>query len=143
MLPHFAQVREVTDVIADAVFIDVLKDLFFAGEFFGEGERLPDRAGVAAAASDVVDLSGAGGFDEFPDKRGDVVGMDVVADLFALVSENLVFTSFEVALHEVTQKSVEFDSTVVGAGETAATEAAGGESEVASIFLHHDIGGDF
>ena len=71
------------------------------------------------------------------------MGVDVVADLLASVTEDLVFASFKVAFHEVTEKAVELDAAVVRAGEASSAEAAGGESEVAAILLHHDIGGDF
>ena len=47
--------------------------------------------------------------------------MDVVADLFPLVSEDAVFFPLEVALHEIAEEAVELDSGVVGPGEAAPT----------------------
>lgn len=53
---HLIEVRDVTDVVAYPVVIDVLVDLFLAGKFFSNLESFPDRAGVVATAADVVDL---------------------------------------------------------------------------------------
>ena len=38
---------------------------------------------------------------------------------------------------------MEFDAVVVGAGEAAAAQAAGGHVEIPAIFLNHDVGSDF
>ena len=69
--------------------------------------------------------------------------MDVVSDLFSFVAVDVVGLALEIAFHEVGEKAVELDPAMVGAGETTATEAAGFHSEVAPIFLNHDVGGDF
>jgi hypothetical protein len=140
---HLAEVAVVADVVAEAVFGDVSVNLFFAAEFCGEGEGFQYRAGVTFSAADIVNFTHAGGCEELFDEPADVEGMDVVADLFAHVAKNFVFAAFKVAFDEVTEEAVEFDAAVVGAGEAAAAEAAGGHGEVASVFLHHDIGGDF
>lgn len=140
---HFVEVGDVADVIADAVFIDVMVDLRFVGEIFGEFEGFPDRAGVGASTTNVIDFTDAGCFEEFLNEAGDVVGVDVVADLFAFVAEDFVFAAFEIAFDEVREESVEFDARVVGTGEAAAAQAASGQAEVAAIFLDHDVGGDF
>ena len=137
---HFGEVAHVADVIADAVFVDVGVDLLFAGEFFGEGESFQDRAGVVASAADVVDLGHARGFEEFLDEAGDIVAVDVVADLFAFVAVDFVFLALEIAFHEVTEEAVQLDAGVVRSGEAAAAQAAGGHVEVASVFLHDDVG---
>ena len=65
--------------------------------------------------------------------------VDVVADLLALVAEDLVFAAFEVALHQVAEEAVQLDAGVVRAGQAAAAQAAGGQAEVAAILLHHDV----
>ena len=140
---HFAEVAVVANVVAEAVFGDVSVNLFFAAEFCGEGESFQYRTGVTFPAAHIVNFTHAGGREELFDESADVEGMDVVADLLARVAENFVFAAFKVALDEVTEEAVEFDAAVVGAGEAATAEAAGGHGEIASVFLHHDIGGDF
>lgn len=69
--------------------------------------------------------------------------MNVIADLFSLVAEDLVFSFFDIGFHEVGQESVELYSGMVGTGEAAASKAAGGHAEVAAVFLDHDVAGDF
>ena len=46
---HFCKVTDVTNVVADAVFIHILIDLRFPGEFLGDFEGFPDRAGIVAS----------------------------------------------------------------------------------------------
>ena len=141
VLAHFGEVGDVADVVADAVFLEVLKDLWFSGEGFGDLEGFEDGTGVGASAADVVDFAGAWCLDEFADEAGDVVGVDVITDLFALVAEDFVFAADEIALDQVGEEAVEFDAGVIGAGEAAAAEAAGGHAEVAAVFLDHDVRG--
>ncbi len=140
---HFGKVGDVTDVVADPVFILILEDLGLASDAFGDGEGFEDGAGVGAASADVVDFGDAGRVDEGGDELGDVVGVDVVSYLLAIVAEDFVFPAFEIALHKVGQKAMQLDSTVIRAGEAAAAQAAGGHAEIPAVFLDHDIGRDF
>lgn len=137
---HFGKIGDVADVVADAVFIDVLEYLGFAGEFLGEFECFPDRARICAAAADVVNLSDAGSLDELLDEAGDIVGVDVIADLLALVAEDFILATFEVAFREVGEEAMKLDATVVRTGEAAAAQAGGGHAEVATVFLDHHVG---
>ena len=69
--------------------------------------------------------------------------MDVVPHLLSLVAKDRILALFEIAFDEVTQKTVKFDASVIGAAETAPAQTAGGQSEITAIFLDHDIGGEF
>lgn len=69
---HLGEIGDVADVIADAVVIDVLIDLFLAREFFGDRECFPNGTRIGATATNVIDLRNAGGLDEFLDEAGDV-----------------------------------------------------------------------
>ena len=109
----------------------------------GAVKGLQDRDAVGAAAADVIDLAAARVLDEGVDEAGDVQRMDVVADLFAFVAEDLVEAAFDVALDQVAQKAVQFHAAVVGAGQAAAAQAAGLHAEVAAVFLHHDVARHF
>ncbi len=140
---HFSEVGVVADVVTDAVFVHIGEDLGFAGEAFRDFEGFEDRAGIGLASAEVVNLSLAWGCYESCHEAGDIKRVDVVADLFAFVAEDAVFATFEVAFHEVAQEAVEFDPGVVRTCETTSSEAAGWHSKVATVFLHHDIGGDF
>src|SRR5690606_870484 len=125
---------DVTDVIADAVFLQILIDLSLAGEAFGDFEGLPDRAGVGATPTDVVNFTLSRVLDELFDEAGHVVGMDVVTHLLAFVAKNLVFPAFEVAFDEVGEEAMQLHPTVVGSGQASATQTAGGHAEIAAIF---------
>ncbi len=106
---HFREIRNVADVVADAVFIDVLIDLRFTGEFLGDVEGFQDGAGIGPPTADVVDFGDAGRGDVGRDELGDVVGVDVVADLFSLVAEDFVLPAFQVAFDQVGKESVQLD----------------------------------
>lgn len=69
--------------------------------------------------------------------------MDIVANLFAFISKDLVFALFDVAADQVTKKPMEFDAGVVGAGEASAAKATGWHIEIPAVLLHHDIACDF
>ena len=142
MRAHFPQIGVVADVVAGAVLVHVGEDLGLAGEFFDDLESLEDRGAVRLTAAEVVNLARARGRDEGRHEARDVERVDVVAHLFALVAENLVFAALEVAFHEVAKKTVELDAGVVRAGEAAAAKRAGGQAEIAAVFLHHHVGGD-
>lgn len=133
-------IREVTDVVANAVFIDVLVNLPFAGKIFRDFECFPNRSRVVASAADVVDIRDARGLDEFLDEAGDVVEVDFVADLLALLAEGLVFAPLEVALHEAGEEAVEFSAGMVRSGQAATAQAGGVDAEVAAVFLDHHAG---
>lgn len=136
---HLAKVAVVADVVADAVLIDVGVLLFLAGEFLGNRKGLKDGAGVLLPSPEIVDFGDARCLDEGGHEAGDIKGVDVVADLFPLVAEDAVFFPLEVALHKVAEEAVKLHAGVVGTGETAPAQRAGGHAEVASIFLDHDV----
>ena len=69
--------------------------------------------------------------------------MDVVSNLFSFVPVDVVGLALEITFYEVGEKTVELDPAVVGPSETTSAEAAGFHSEVATILLNHDVGGDF
>jgi hypothetical protein len=140
---HFPEVAVIANVVADATLGDVGVALFFAAEFFGQREGFQYRTGVGFAAADIIDLPNPRRGEELLDEAADVEGVDVVADLFAFVAEDFVFAPLEVAFDQVAEKAVQLDAAVVGPGKAAAAQTTGGHSEVASVFLDHNVGGDF
>ena len=141
MVPHLAQVAVVADVVADAVLVRVDALLALAGQLLDRGKGFQDGAGVALPAAEVVHLCRAGRLGELVDEGSDVLRVDVIAHLLALVAEDLILAALHVAFDEVAQEAVELDAGVVGAGQTAAAQTAGGHGEIASVFLHHDVRG--
>jgi hypothetical protein len=107
MCLHFRHITDVTDVVALAISVDVFPDHLLAGHLFGKLERLKDRTTVAATAAEVVNLAAARRFNEALDEAHDIGGMNVVADLLALVPVNGVFAPLHIALDEVAEEPVQ------------------------------------
>ncbi len=80
-----------------------------------------------------------------PEGVDDVVAVDLVADLLALVAEDGVGAFAERGEHEIVQEAVEFDAGVLGAGEAATAEDAGFEFDavVLAVLLGEDVAGGF
>jgi len=140
---HLAQVAVVADVVADAVLLHVLPFHGPASFPLGYLKCFQNGTGILFAAAKVVNLGHPGGFPEFEHKMRDVMGMNVVAHLLALVAVDFVFASFQVALDEVTQEPMELDSRVIGTGQATAAQTARGHPKVMTVFLHHNVGGHF
>jgi hypothetical protein len=140
---HFGEVADVADVVTLAILVDVFPAHGFAGKGGDFFEGFEDGDAIGAATADVVDLAAAGVFKEGVHEADDIQAVDVVADLLALVAEDIVLAFGEVAFDEVTEEAVELDAAVVGAGEAAAAEGAGFQAKVAAIFLNQNIGSDF
>src|SRR5229473_2829644 len=78
---EFAEVGNVADVIAFAIFVDVSPGEFFSSQLLDFGNSFEHGDAVFAAASHVVDLAGAGVGGEGLDGANDVVAVNVVANL--------------------------------------------------------------
>ena len=113
---EFTEVAVVADVVADAVFLGVGVSLRLPGEFFHQDEGFQDWARVGFASPQVIGFAATRAVDKCLDEASHVLGMDIVSNLFPLVAKNLVFNILEVALHEITEKAVQFDAGMVGAG---------------------------
>ena len=105
-----------------------------------EVDRLFHRAVAKSAAARVVDLAGLGGLVVLPEHVDEVQRVDVVADLLALVTEDSVPRPGQSALDQIRQEAMEHGARVARAGQTAAPEAGGVHSEVATILLDHRVG---
>ena len=79
--PHFSEVGNVEDVVADAVFIEVTRDVGLASNATANDDGYWDKAGIGADAADVVDFRDAGRGDGL----GAVVGGDFVVELLGFI----------------------------------------------------------
>src|SRR5437867_5396058 len=95
-----------------------------------------------AAAADVIDFSGAWCPNEFGECFDEIETVDVVAHLFAFVTENAVRPVGHNADHQIGKKTMQFRSCVCRPGETAATERNRGHPKIASVFLNENVRGD-
>src|SRR6266581_2707105 len=96
-----------------------------------------------AAPSHVIDLSTSGVIKEVVESADQIIGMDVIPNLFSLIAVDEVLLAGYTAPHEVREEPVELGTGMGGPGEAAATEYPGPKTEVAAIFLHENVGGDF
>ncbi len=106
VLPHFGQVAVVADVVADAVLVNIRINLITPREGRCQFKSLQNRATVVLATADVVDLGDSRSSDKRRNESGYVFAVNIVANLFALIPEDFVFPTFEVALHEIAEEAV-------------------------------------
>jgi hypothetical protein len=69
--------------------------------------------------------------------------VNVVTDLFPLITVNLVLTALDVAADQITKKTMEFDGGMIWTRQASAAQAAGWHPETSTILLHQDIGREF
>ena len=75
-----------------------------AGERFDHRDCLDHRAVGLPAPADVVDLAGSGRLEDLPERLGEVVGVEVVANHCSLVAIDRVGPALERTLCEVGEK---------------------------------------
>jgi len=132
---EFAKVGNVADMIAFAIFVDISPGEFFSSQLLDFGNCFEHGDAVFAAAAHVVDLAGAGVGSESLDSTDNVVAMNIVANLLALVAEDGVLEPGHGRFDEIRKKAVQLDAGVRRAGEAAAAENADVHFEVAAVFL--------
>ena len=136
---EFREVGDVADVVADAVFLDVAPVELFPRELLRAVDGFDHGDAVLAAATHVVDLPGAGTSGELFDGANDIVAVNVVTDLLALVTEDRVVPACEGLLDEIGEETVKFDPGMGRPGKAAAAEYTDVHFEVAAIFLGDEI----
>src|SRR6516162_9093870 len=67
------------------------------------------------------------------------MAVNIVADLLGFVAEHRIGAARDRHLHEVRKKAVKLDARVRRSGQTAPTENANFHTEVAAIFLSHEV----
>src|SRR5438132_6087371 len=125
------------------ILIEILVRHFDSGYFLNQSEGLKNRNRILAAAPNIINFRAARVLDELMHESHNIIRVNIVSHLFAAVSENPVFFSFEIASDEVTKKPVEFDPGMIRTGQTAASEATRWYLKIAAVLLDHDIGGNF
>src|SRR3954467_11864505 len=106
-------------MIAAAMLIEILISHFLSGNPPGGLKSLENRAGVFFTAAQIVDFSDSGRRRKPVNERRDVECVDIVTDLLAFVSVDLVDALFEIAFDEVAQKAVQLNTGVVRTGQAA------------------------
>jgi len=103
---ELSQVGDVADVIAQAVPIVVAPVNLVAADVCNQSNALQYRSSVGAPSPEVVDLSRPRRLDEGLESPDDVVAVDLVAHLLALVAEYGVRLARHGNVNEIRQETV-------------------------------------
>ena len=112
---------------------------FLPGHLLDFGDGFEHGDAVLAAAAEVVDLAAAGIGGELLDRAHNVMTMNIVADLLALVAENGISAAGNGHLHEVGKEAMKFDAGVRRPGKATAAENTDFHAEIAAVFLSHQV----
>ena len=83
--PHLAKITDVAHVVPFTGLLHIFPVHDFAGPVLDVAKRLKDGAGIVTTTATIVDLRNPWGPDELLGESGDVVGVDVISHLLALV----------------------------------------------------------
>ena len=109
---EFAEIGDVADVVALAIFLAILPIHFFAGHAFEFGNGFEHGDAVFSTAAEVVDLAAVRIRCELLDGSDDIVTMNVVANLLALVAEDRVLATGNGHFHQVGEEAVKLNARV-------------------------------
>ena len=113
------------------------------GDLFAERNRLQHRDVRISPTTKVVNRASG----RRPVKRVEgshyVMGVNVVANLLALVTEHGVGIAADGALHQVGEEAVKLRASVLRAGQATSTKADGRHLEVAPVLLDQQVGSCF
>src|SRR5215467_1065449 len=139
--PQATQVADVGDVIAETTRFHVFHGESLASEVLAARDRLEDRDAVRATAAKIVHGGRSRRLVELEKRRADVVRVEVVTNLLALVAVHAVDAAFLDGPGEVSEEAMKLRRGVVGPGQASATEAHRGHAKVSPVLLDHDVGG--
>src|SRR5437773_5145162 len=135
----FPEIADPPDVIADAVALLIMPGEFAAANFFTERNRFQDRAIAKASTDDVVTFSYSRLTTAGRKRFHQIEAANVIAPLFALVTDAAIGPADDATLHQVSKKPVQLSASVSWAGQTAAAKTRRRHSEIAAILLHQNI----
>src|SRR5215211_4077932 len=130
------------DVIADAIRLPVCPLEFLACDLLAQPNRLDHRGVAEAPTSDVVDLRDPGRLKELVERPDEILAVDGIPHLLALVAKDLVRAACHDATHDVGEEAMQFRRGVVGARQRTSAKTCGPHAEVASVLLHKHVRGD-
>jgi hypothetical protein len=140
---HFSQIAVITDVIANAVLIDIPPLHTAIRDCFDHLKCFQNRTGILFSPAEVIDLTNSRILPELEHESGYILGVDVVSNLLSFVTEYSVLTSLDIALDQIVQKSVQLDSGVIRPCQATTAQATSRHVVVSPILLHHDVSGQF
>src|SRR5882724_4736630 len=139
----FAQIGDVADVIAFAGFFHVIPGELLAGHIGNFSYGFQHRNAVSAPAAEVIDFARTRIRRKFLNCAYDVMAVNVVADLFGLVTENGISAAAKRNLYQIRKKSVQLNAGMRWSCQASTAKNTGIHGKVAAILLRHKIGGGF
>ena len=107
MLLKLSHIADPPDVVSDPVRLLVAPSQFASTYFLAKGNRFEHRTVAVPAAADVVHFSAARRANELCKRFDQVEAVDVITNLFALVSEDAVRPAAHRTDHQVRQETVQ------------------------------------
>jgi hypothetical protein len=136
---HFLEIADVADVIPFAVFFDVFPLHGLSSYACYAIERLEYAARVGASPAEIINFTTARFCPKRLDEAHDIVRMNIVTYLLALIPKNFVYALLEIAFYEITEKPVKLDARMIWPRKATTAQAARLEREVTAVLLHHDV----
>src|SRR5262245_50681357 len=136
---ELAHVADPPDVVADAIGFLVPPVYFVAADLFAHLNGFEHGTVAVAATADVVNLRHAWGANEFRKRFDQIEAVNIIADLFSLVTENPVRSTAHGTDHQVRKKTMQLGPSVRRAGETTAPKGNGRHSEIYPVFLDKNV----
>jgi hypothetical protein len=131
------------DVISNPIVLYVLPVQLAPADFLTSLNRLQHRAAGMSSSTDVINLSRTRRFEEFPKRIDEVVAVDVVTHLLALVPKDAVGQAVGGAFHQISQKPMQFRAGVSGSCQASTAEADRFHSKIPAVLLHQQVGRRF
>src|ERR1700722_4296759 len=113
------QISNPPDVISHPAGVHILPLQLDLTNTLADCDRFEHRAVTKTTAADVIDLARPGIAKEGVKCLNQVIAMNIVADLFSLIAEYLVWSFHNTALHQVSQESMKLSTRVLRTSETS------------------------
>src|SRR6266567_3974947 len=139
----FAQIGDIADVIAFAGFFHIFPGELFAGHILNFGYGFKHRNAVSAPATEVINFAWTRARCKFLNCAYNVMAVNVVANLFGLVTKNGIAAAAKRNLYQIRKKSVQLNTGMRRPGQASTAKNTGIHAKVAPILLRHKIGGGF
>ena len=136
---QFAEVADVTDMVAFAIVVTERPFDFVPRNLFDLVDTLQHTGGILSPTTDVVDFTRTRVSRKCFKRFDHVTAFDLVTYLFAFVTENRLRFLGHSDMHEVAQEPVQFHATMAGTRQTSTTKNSGVQSKVLAVFLSQHV----
>ena len=112
----------------------------FSAHLLSQSNALQDRAIAVTGAADVVHRGDPRVLEELPKGIHQIVGMNVVPNLFPAITVDCVGTPNRDALYKICQETMQFCSGMSRTGQASRSECRRLHAKVTAILLYQDVG---